>query len=658
MPAKYLNFDLLIKREGKAYTATVSASPAGGDRSTTFDLPFSDLELENLRLKITRGRAAVRGSTQVAGDTTRAFGERLFNAVFSGEVENCFRASLNEAANQGAGLRLRVNGSAELNDVPWEYLYSPELDRFLSLSAETPIVRYVPTSHNVPALALVPPLQLLVMVADPTDFTRLNVEREWTTVRQAVADLEQRGLLVIERLASGSFAALQQKLRRTPYHILHFVGHGLYDKQTKEGMLVFEDSNGRGRPVSGREIGTLLHDYTSSLRLVVLNACEGARAPVGDPFAGVAQALVRQRIPAVVAMQYEISDEAAVTFSREFYGAMADGSSLDSALADSRKAMFADGWGLEWGTPALYTLSSDGQVFDVQGPAGGARALPRPAAIAPPVHATATAPHVEPPPIARPVSVAGAPTVAPRISPPLPAQMVTVASRLVSAVGPSLLLAAIFLINLLETWADARLTPTVSDRALTAATTMRWLEQQITFENHDMASGIAVYGYSLAYFFLFPFLALAVMMALARRRDPEPYRVFALAIAVDYFISFWFFVFFPVPERWAFPQSGAILLSDLWSSNLIEAFRPMSALDNCFPSFHVSMTVIMVRVCYLYDIRLRTAIAALGAMVVLSTFTLGVHWVPDMVSGAAVAVISVCVAKRLHTWEISRRHLV
>jgi hypothetical protein len=175
---------------------------------------------------------------------------------------------------------------------------------------------------------------------------------------------------------------------------------------------------------------------------------------------------------------------------------------------------------------------------------------------------------------------------------------------------------------------------------------MRAIELGFTFRNHDMTNPLAVYGYSAAYFILFPLLVLAVAVALARRAEREPYRVLALALTVDYLISLAFYLLFPVPERWAFPESGAMLLSDLWTSRLIEAFRPMSALDNCFPSFHVSMMMIAIITSYVYGVRLRNAVAALGGIVILSTFVLGIHWMPDIVAGSAVAVIAVAVAKR------------
>ncbi len=131
---------------------------------------------------------------------------------------------------------------------------------------------------------------------------------------------------------------------------------------------MLEDEAGRGRPLSGQYLGALLHDE-ETLRLVVLNACEGARTGTSDPFAGAAQSLVQQGLPAVIAMQFEVTDQAAITFSREFYSAVADGYPVDGALAEARKGIFATGNDVEWGTPVLYMRLPDGKVFDVARPA-------------------------------------------------------------------------------------------------------------------------------------------------------------------------------------------------------------------------------------------------------------------------------------------------
>src|SRR3990172_1190293 len=97
----------------------------------------------------------------------------------------------------------------------------------------------------------------------------------------------------------------------------------------------------------------------------MLNACEGARTSPTDPFAGVAATLIQQGIPAVVAMQFEITDDAAIQLAQEFYGSLADGYPAEAALSEARKAIFASGNKMEWGTPVLYLRSPDGRLFSL-----------------------------------------------------------------------------------------------------------------------------------------------------------------------------------------------------------------------------------------------------------------------------------------------------
>jgi hypothetical protein len=113
------------------------------------------------------------------------------------------------------------------------------------------------------------------------------------------------------------------------------------------------------------KLGQLLADERT-LRLAVLNACEGARTNREDPFAGVAASLVRNEIPSVVAMQFEITDEAAILFAGGLYAALARGSPVDAALASARKAIWADYNDIEWGTPVLFMRVPDGRIFDVR----------------------------------------------------------------------------------------------------------------------------------------------------------------------------------------------------------------------------------------------------------------------------------------------------
>jgi hypothetical protein len=99
---------------------------------------------------------------------------------------------------------------------------------------------------------------------------------------------------------------------------------------------------------------------------VVLNSCEGARGSRRDIFSSTSSILVRRGIPAVVAMQYPISDEAAIEFSRSFYESLISGLPVDTSMAEARKAMSAAfPGGVEWGTPVLYMRSQDGVLFTI-----------------------------------------------------------------------------------------------------------------------------------------------------------------------------------------------------------------------------------------------------------------------------------------------------
>ena len=366
---RYLDFDLQIDEvTGGSYRARVLTSPAG-QAEARFTLPFSDLEIENFFLRIGRPRRGVRRANSPEMNEARTFGSKLYDAVFQDELQSCLLRSIDHAEQQEQGIRLRLRLPPSLIELPWEYLYDTVRERFLSHSSNTPIVRYLELPESLKPLTVTPPLKVLVMIASPHDYPLLDVEAEWKKLKIATATLEQRGILQLTRLPAekqtgATLSALQKQLRQEQYHIFHFIGHGAFDQQTQDGILLLEEEDGRSRLVSGNFLGTLLHDE-QSLRLAILNACEGARTTKSDPFAGVAQQLVRQGVPAVLAMQFEITDNAAIQLTREFYDALVSGYPVEGALAEARKALFTAANDIEWGTPVLYLQAVDGHLFDI-----------------------------------------------------------------------------------------------------------------------------------------------------------------------------------------------------------------------------------------------------------------------------------------------------
>ncbi|WP_368680477.1 CHAT domain-containing protein (plasmid) [Rhodococcus opacus] len=371
MSLRYQNFDLFIEPSNGSYQAQVLTSPVGEAPSWGFDVPFTDLHIENFLLKVNaRRHLRVRSSAaESMARTIEDFGGQLYAAVFGGDIAECLTRS-RDAVEPDGGLRIRLRldeRCPELVNLPWEYLYDPRNRRYLCLSERTPLVRYMPLRSRVSPLAVAAPLRILTVVADPagSDADSLEVEHEWEILKAALSELIDAGAVQLDRLTSSTLESLNDRLScEVQYHVLHFIGHGRFSSASGQGELLFESDLGGPRPVSAFELATVLDDHRS-LSLVVLNSCEGARTSVSDPFAGTAQTLIHRGIPACVAMQFEISDAAAIAFSAAFYRALAANDPLDGAVTAARRAIYAKGNHIEWATPVLFTRAADTRIFTV-----------------------------------------------------------------------------------------------------------------------------------------------------------------------------------------------------------------------------------------------------------------------------------------------------
>lgn len=389
----YTDFDITLRAAGAEYEASVTS--ATGSASNTFPLPFSDRELDDF-FSMFGGRRVRRMETPQL-ERARALGGRLYRAVFNEELDELLAASLTQAGESGNGLRirLRLDEAPDLVNIPWEYLYRPASDDFFALSNWTPIIRFLDIDARMPPAPIEPPLRILVMISDPIEYQgSLDVEREWERVQESLADLVTAGHVELHRLQRATERELLGELRRNDHHIFHFVGHGEFNEQEQDGVLLLEDEHRRTKLVTGRALGTILRD-SRSMRLVVLNNCEGARASDTDPFSGAAQSLIQKGIPAVAAMQFEITDNAAISFTHEFYAGLSDGYPADAALAEARKAIYQGATKFEFGSPVLYLSAADGVIFNIT-----KRATPKedvlPAEVEPPIETVPELPPVEP----------------------------------------------------------------------------------------------------------------------------------------------------------------------------------------------------------------------------------------------------------------------
>jgi CHAT domain-containing protein/Big-like domain-containing protein len=386
---------------------SVLRSPLGEVRETTrfpFDAQQLAARLEGVRQALYRSRGGGAAEPAPAPpesglQTTREFGRTLFDVLFTGEVGSLYAESQREARkepNRGLRVKLRAQ-SPELAAIPWEFLLDQRRGDFICLSSTTPLVRYLESPNPPEALAIKPPLRILGMIAAPDDWPALDVSREKQRIEEALAKSRERGLAEISWLPGQTWQALTDAMGASgggPWHVFHFIGHGGFDEASGEGYLVLATDAGKSYHLGAMGLSRLLGDH-ETLRLAVLNACEGAKGSGADLFTSTAAILVRRGLPAVVSMQQEISDRAAIEFSRELYCSLSAGSPVDAAVSEGRKAVsLALPSSIEWATPVLHMRAPSGVLFAV---AAGSGVATRPA--------TTTAPEVPRQPAAATVSV-------------------------------------------------------------------------------------------------------------------------------------------------------------------------------------------------------------------------------------------------------------
>ncbi len=145
----------------------------------------------------------------------------------------------------------------------------------------------------------------------------------------------------------------------------------------------------------------------------------------------------------------------------------------------------------------------------------------------------------------------------------------------------------------------------------------------------------------------FPALIVAaVLVALAQRRR-RLLELVALGFLANYVLVQLFYFFFPVSEAHSILPGVRELMAQI-SPRLAASYRPMSGLDNCFPSLHTSLTLTMVlSLRLLGNRRLNLVFGLFAATIVASTLYLGIHWVSDLLAGGAFAWLCHRVALRV-----------
>ncbi|KAF2842361.1 hypothetical protein M501DRAFT_988587 [Patellaria atrata CBS 101060] len=222
------------------------------------------------------------------------------------------------------------------------------------------------TSHNPAIYSDVNPF----LVSDILSQIRKNLRQSEHAVRMNV-----------EIVRPGSLKSLEEHLQRAEaihgtnyFHIIHFDLHGkvgLRKKgptRVKNAFLYFCDPHSNAtRAESATKVGKILKRH--SVPLVVLNACESARANCGDD-ANIAKIFEQEGVQKVLAMSFKISSSAANLFLSKFYNEfLITGTSFSRAAAEARSFLRTFSirqarFGLElplkdWFVPVIYGSDHD-----------------------------------------------------------------------------------------------------------------------------------------------------------------------------------------------------------------------------------------------------------------------------------------------------------
>ena len=344
-------------------------SPAGGT-TKHIPVPFTPDELQGrlheLETSVIRSYSKVMTRRTVSPEATALkFGGELAEVLLSGETRVFFEECRRLARESGGQVRVLLETDGDtVSQIPWEFTVDPRVgDDYLALRLS--LARHLKVSTPVPPLTVKPPLRVLGVHAQPHDRPTLDYSQEQESV--AAIQSVSSDLVQVTWLEGDRWNDLSDKLAEGGWHVLHFIGHGGFDRDTESGFLELSDDTGAALPIPARRIGAAAA-RSGDLRLVVLNACESAATGAAGVFSSTAAKLMMEGIPAVVAMQYEITDPAALAFAAAFYEALARGKPVDQAVTKAREIVRATQNSLEFATPALYLASQQTQLFQVERP--------------------------------------------------------------------------------------------------------------------------------------------------------------------------------------------------------------------------------------------------------------------------------------------------
>jgi len=304
----------------------------------------------------------------------QAYGAYLSACLFADSaLKAAFAQARSSAQVLNAPLRLRLfigPTAPELHSLRWETLRDPLDGSPLLTSQQVLFSRYLSSSDWQP-VRLRPrgELRALVMIANPNNLSAyklapIDVRAELLRVAAALGNIAITPLVVrgsvhlnamVERLSEG-------------FDILYLVCHGAIIKG--EPRLWLENREGNAAVIAGSDLVQRLIELEQRPRLIVLSSCQSAgsgdQPRVGDngALSALGPRLAEAGVPAVIAMQGNVSIKAMAQFMPAFFKALQRDGQIDQAIALARSTIREsdDFW-----MPVLFMRLRSGRIWYVPG---------------------------------------------------------------------------------------------------------------------------------------------------------------------------------------------------------------------------------------------------------------------------------------------------
>ena len=251
---------------------------------------------------------------------------------------------------QGERFRLRLDIQAsELISIPWELLRD---EKGFLIRRGVSIVRFM----NAPKNDINLDYNLKVLIVSSSPNTMSFDEGNYIDPLQSL--FNKKGIRPkILRGEQATRQSLQKILDENHYDLFHFVGHGAFEKN--KGKVWVRNEQGDKESIMAEDLSVWLWD--SGVKFAFFCSCQTGITSEENTFNGVAQSLVGQKIPAVVAMQYNFPQNEAKIFVEAFYDKLLRSESIDEAMRFARNSLPHDE--VAWCIPVLYSQFNIGRLF-------------------------------------------------------------------------------------------------------------------------------------------------------------------------------------------------------------------------------------------------------------------------------------------------------